>query len=144
MEPATGKLKWYYQFTPHDVHDWDSVVPTVLVDTRYRGRDRKLLLHADRNGFFYVFDRTNGEILLAKQFIQRLTWASGIGPDGRPKRLPEDGVICPKAATNWNATAYSPATRLYYVMVTEECSVKLSSVNWKAGRPQEEPGKKYL
>ena len=144
MEPASGKLKWHYQFTPHDVHDWDSNVPTVLVDARYRGRDRKLMLHADRNGFFYVFDRTNGELLLAKKFINRLTWASGIGPDGRPQRTPEGSVICPETATNWNATAFSPTTRLYYVMATEECEVKLLSVNWKAGRPQEEPGKKYL
>lgn len=144
MEPDTGKLKWYYQFTPHDVHDWDAVVPTVLVDTRYRGQDRKLLLHADRNGFFYVFDRTNGELLLAKKFIRRLTWASGIDPDGRPHLTPGDGVVCPESATNWNATAFSPATHLYYVMATEECVVKLSSSNWKAGHPQEEPGKRYL
>lgn len=144
MEPATGKLKWYYQFTPHDVHDWDSNVPTVLVDAPYRGQDRKLLLHADRNGFFYVFDRTNGELLLANRFIQRLTWASGVGPDGRPQSTAEHGVTCPGSATNWNATAFSPVTRLYYVMAVEECVVKLSSDTWKAGHTQEKPGKKYL
>src|SRR5262249_9443199 len=60
LDPATGKLKWYYQFTPHDTHDWDATEPNVLLDTRYRGEDRKLLLHADPNGFFYVFDRTDG------------------------------------------------------------------------------------
>ncbi|MDA1236851.1 MAG: PQQ-binding-like beta-propeller repeat protein, partial [Acidobacteria bacterium] len=84
LDPANGKLKWYYQFTPHDLHDWDAAEPNVLVDTIYKGQQRKLLLHADRNGFFYVFDRTDGELLLAKSFLNRLTWASGIGDDGRP------------------------------------------------------------
>jgi PQQ-dependent dehydrogenase (methanol/ethanol family) len=141
MDSGTGELKWHYQFTPHDVHDWDSNVPTVLVDTRYRRQDRKLLLHADRNGFFYVFDRTNGELLLAKKFIRRLTWASDIGPDGRPQGTAEHGVTCPASATNWSSTAFSPATRLYYVMAVEECVAKLSSA---AGHRREEPAKKYL
>ena len=144
MDPATGNLKWYYQFTPHDVHSWDATEPNVLVDTRYRGEDRKLLLHADRNGFFYVLDRTNGKVLLGKKFINRLTWASGIGPDGRPQLLPEGDVVCPEDATNWNSTAFSPKTRLYYVVASEKCSVKLSPRNWKTGPPPEEPAKKYL
>jgi len=144
LNPDTGRLKWYYQFTPHDVHSWDATEPNVLVDTQYRSEDRKLLLHADRNGFFYVLDRTNGQVLLGTKFIQRLTWASGIGPDGRPQLLPESEVTCPEDATNWNATAFSPATRLYYVMALEKCSVKLSPSNWKTGTPPEEPGKKYL
>ncbi len=143
LNPDTGKLKWYYQFTPHDVHDLDSTEPPVLVDTRYRGRDRKLLLFANRNGFFYVLDRTNGQVLLAKKFV-RVTWASGIGSNGRPELLPEQGVFCPEVATNWNATAFSPVTRLYYVMAFEKCSVGLSVGSWKAGHSQEEPGKKYL
>ena len=102
------------------------------------------MLHADRNGFFYVLDRTNGQILLAKKFINRLTWASGIGPDGRPQLLPDQDVTCPEAAANWNASAFSPLTRLYYVMAIEDCSVKLSPGSWKTEHPQEEPGKKYL
>jgi glucose dehydrogenase len=144
LNPDTGKLKWHYQFTPHDVHSWDATEPNVLVDTRYRGEDRKLLLHADRNGFFYVLDRTNGQVLLGTKFIQRLTWASGIGPDGRPQLLPEGEMTCPEDATNWNATAFSPVTRLYYVMALEKCSVKLSPSNTKTGTPPDEPGKKYL
>jgi len=144
LNPNTGKLKWYYQFTPHDVHDWDATEPTVLVDRRYQGEDRKLLLHADRNGFFYVLDRTNGKVLLGKQFIQRLTWAQGIAPDGRPQLLPEGEINCPEDATNWNATAFSPTTGLYYVMALEKCTVNLSPRNWKTGSPPEEPGKKYL
>jgi hypothetical protein len=85
LDIDTGKLRWYFQFTPHDVHDWDATEPPVLVNARFHGRERKLLLHADRNGFFYVLDRTNGEFLLAKPFVKKLTWASGIGPDGRPQ-----------------------------------------------------------
>jgi PQQ-dependent dehydrogenase (methanol/ethanol family) len=144
LNPDTGKLKWYYQFSPHDVHDWDANTPNVLIDTKYHGQDRKLLLHADRNGFFYVFDRTEGQLLTSRKLIRRMTWASGIGPDGRPVLLPDTGVICPEDATNWNGTAYSPVTRLYYVMVLEKCSVKLSAGSWKTERPKEEPGKKYL
>ncbi len=144
LDPGTGKLKWHYQFTPHDVRDWDAAQPPVLVNARYRGQDRKLLLHADRNGFFYVLDRTNGQILLAEKFVKRLTWASGIGPDGRPQLLPEGDVSCPENATNWNSTAFSPVTRLYYVMALEKCVVKLSPGSWKTEHPQEEPGKKYL
>jgi len=144
LDPNTGKLKWHYQFTPHDIYDWDATEPPVLVDTQYRGEVRKLLLHADRNGFFYVLDRTSGQILLAEKFVKRLTWASGIGPDGRPQLLPEGEAICPEDATNWNATAFSPVTRLYYVMAHEKCVVKLSPGSRKTEHPQEEPGKKYL
>ena len=144
LNPADGKLKWYYQFTPHDTHDWDATEPNVLIDTKYRGRDRKLLLHADRNGFFYVFDRTNGERLLSKSFMHKLTWASGIGDDGKPIRIPETGVSCPDHATNWNGTAYSPATRLYYVIAIERCVAKLTPGSWKAPRPPDDPGTKYL
>jgi PQQ-dependent dehydrogenase (methanol/ethanol family) len=144
LDPATGKLKWYYQFTPHDVRDWDATVPNVLVNARFRGEDRKLLLHADRNGFFYVFDRITGERLLAEKFVRRLTWASGIGSDGRPVRVPERDVSCPDHATNWHGTTFSPVTRLYYVMATEKCVVKLSPGSWKTERPREDPGTKYL
>jgi PQQ-dependent dehydrogenase (methanol/ethanol family) len=144
LEPATGKLKWYYQFTPHDVHDWDATEPNVLVNTKFRGQDRKLLLHANRNGFFYVFDRTDGRLLLAEKLTRRLTWASGIGADGRPVLQPEHDVSCPDHATNWNGTAFSPKTGLYYVMVLEKCEVKLSPGNWRNAHPVVEPGKKYL
>ena len=144
LNPADGKLKWYYQFTPHDTHDWDAVVPNVLIDTNYQGEDQKLLLHADRNGFFYVFDRTNGRLLTSRSFIRRMTWASSIGPDGRPVRLPDTNETCPEAATNWNGTAYSPETRLYYVMTLEKCDVKLSPASTTAVVPKQIPGKKYL
>ena len=144
LNAETGNLKWYYQFSPHDIHDWDATQPNVLVDASYRGQNRKLLLHADRNGFFYVFDRTEGQLLLAQKFIRRLTWASGIGPDGRPLLLPESDITCPEDATNYNGTAFSPVTRLYYVMALEKCEVKLSPGSWKSEHPPEEPGKKVL
>ncbi len=143
LHASTGKLKWYYQFTPHDVHVWDSTEPSVLVDAVYRGQPRKLMLHADRNGFFYVLDRTNGELLLAKNFVE-VTWASGIGADGRPQLLNENGMSCPEDATNWNATAFSPTTRLYYLMVLEKCVPRVSPGGWTAGRAEVKPGKKYL
>lgn len=144
LDPATGNRKWYYQFTPHDTHDWDATEPNVLINADYKGKPRKLLLHADRNGFFYVFDRTNGELLLAKSFMHRITWASGIGADGRPVRLPPSDVSCPDHATNWNGTAFSPATKLYYVMATEKCTVRLRPGSWKSAPPAVEPGRKYL
>ena len=110
LNPHTGEMKWHYQFTPHDVHDWDATEPPVLVDTEYRGKPRKLLLHADRNGFFYVLDRITGELLLAKAFAKRLTWTKGIGADGRPLPPPEanPALDCPVDAANWDSVAFSP------------------------------------
>lgn len=144
LDPATGKMKWYYQFTPHDVKDQDANQPPVLVDTRYHGQYRKLMLFANRNGFFYVLDRTNGKVLLAKPFVKKLTWAKGIGSDGRPELQKEGDLSCPDTATNWNATAFSPKTRLYFVVALEKCSINFRGRNWTKGAPREESGKKYL
>ena len=119
LNPANGALRWHYQFTPHDVSDRDATEPPVLVDAQYRGKPRKLLLHADRNGFFYVLDRVTGELLLAKPFLRRVDWSSGIGADGRPQV--KDPAGCPDDAANWSSTAYSPVTGLYYFMALEEC-----------------------
>ncbi|HEY7390418.1 MAG TPA: PQQ-binding-like beta-propeller repeat protein [Bryobacteraceae bacterium] len=143
LEAKTGKLKWYYQFTPHDVHDWDAEEPPVLVDTNWEGQPRKLLLQANRNGFFYVLDRTNGQLLLAKPFVKKLNWAEGIGKDGRPilKPLPEvpgGGVyVCPgfQGGTNWFSTSFNPATSLYYFQALERCNVfNKVKMEWQAGR----------
>jgi PQQ-dependent dehydrogenase (methanol/ethanol family) len=144
FNPGTGKLKWHYQFTPHDVHVWDATEPPVLVNARYRGRDRKLLVQGNRNGFFYVLDRTDGKVLLAKKFVEQVTWASGIGADGRPQLLPPGELVCPEDATNWGATAYSPVSRLFYLMALEKCTVRLLPGNWNKEHPVEKPGKKYL
>jgi PQQ-dependent dehydrogenase (methanol/ethanol family) len=119
LDAATGAITWHYQFTPHDIRDRDATEPNVLVDRVYRGKPSKLLLHADRNGFFYVLDRTDGTVLLAKPFLRRIDWASGIGADGRP--VVTDPTGCPIDAANWSSTAYSPDTGLYYILALEEC-----------------------
>lgn len=119
LNAKTGDIKWYYQFTPHDLMDRDATEPNVLVDTVYKGKPSKLLLHADRNGFFYVLDRTDGKVLLAKPFVHQVDWASSIGPDGRP--VVKDPRGCPSDAANWDSTAFSPQTHLYYLIAVEEC-----------------------
>jgi len=132
MNPKTGAVKWYYQFTPHDLKDRDATEPNVLVDTTYQGQLRKLLLHADRNGFFYVLDRTNGKVLFAKSFLRRDDWASSIGADGKP--VVTDPRGCPSDAANWDATAWSPETKLYYLMALEECTGKPTSYPDQTGQ----------
>ncbi len=154
LDAKTGKLLWYYQFTPHDLHDWDATEPLVLVDAPFHGSPRKLLLHANRNGFFYVLDRTNGRMLQATPLVKKLTWASGIGENGRPDLLPANetsagGVkTCPavRGATNWYSTAYNPATHLYYVMTVEDCTIYRKSQNGGYGRVDDpaDPPMKYL
>ncbi len=145
LEAKTGKLRWYFQFTPHDLHDWDAAETPMLVDAEFHGRPRQLLAQANRNGFFYVLDRVTGEFLLGQPFVHKLTWASGIGADGRPVVLPgaEPSVqgtkACPSVigATNWNSTAYNPATGLFYVMAFESCEIYTKSSAWW------EPGKSF-
>ncbi|HXJ40035.1 MAG TPA: PQQ-binding-like beta-propeller repeat protein, partial [Bryobacteraceae bacterium] len=142
LDPATGALKWHYQFTPHDLHDWDATQTPVLVDTMFRGARRKLMLQGNRNGFFYVLDRITGEVLLAEPFVKQLTWASGIGADGRPVLLPGNEptvggqVVCPAVAgaANWPSSAFSPVTGLYYLFAEESCNIYSKNDEWwKAG-----------
>ena len=135
LDAKTGKLEWYYQFTPHDVLDRDATEPNVLVDAVYKGAPSKLLLHADRNGLFYVLDRNTGEVLLGKPFLRRDDWASRVGRDGKPEVSDPRG--CPSDAANWDATAYSPLTHLYYVIALEECTGE------PTGYP-EETGQRFL
>jgi PQQ-dependent dehydrogenase (methanol/ethanol family) len=143
LEPASGKLKWYYQFTPHDLHDWDATETPVLVDAPFHGQPRKLMLQGNRNGFFYVLDRVTGKVLLAEPFVKKLTWASGIGPDGRPKLLPgneptvEGQLVCPSVggAANWPSSAFSPITGLYYLFAEESCNIYSKNDEWwEAGK----------
>ncbi len=135
LNAKTGELKWHYQFTPHDLKDRDATEPNVLIDAVYQGKPSKLLLHADRNGFFYVLDRTTGKVLTAKSFLRRDDWASSIGPDGRP--VVTDPRGCPSDAANWDSTAWSPTTRLYYFMALEECTGKPTSY-------PDQQGQRYL
>ncbi len=143
IDARTGKLLWYFQFTPHDLHDWDANEPVVLADTLWKGQPRKLLLHANRNGFLYVLDRTNGKLLLATQMVDQMNWASGIDQQtGAPSLLPanepslQGTVACPavRGATNWYATAFNPATRLYTVMTVEDCTLYRKAEDGGYGR----------
>jgi len=130
LQPDTGKLQWYFQFTPFDLHDWDATEVPVLLDAEIDSKPRKLLIQANRNGFFYVLDRTNGKFLFAKPFATQ-NWAKSIDSSGKPTVLPnaapnEEGVrTCPGAAgaTNWMSPTYSPQTGLFYVAVREQCDI---------------------
>jgi alcohol dehydrogenase (cytochrome c) len=122
LDADNGKLKWFYQFTPHDEMDYDSVQVPVLADVEWRGRTRKVLLWANRNGFFYVIDRTSGEFLQGKPFTT-VSWANGFDEKGRPMRVPsslpttEGTKVFPgvQGGTNWYSPSYSPHTGLFYI-----------------------------
>jgi len=130
LDPDNGKLKWYFQFTPHDLYDYDATETPVLIDAVYGGQPRKLLAQANRNGFFYVLDRTNGKFLSAAPFVEKLNWAKGIDTEGRPIRTgvvpsTEGTRVCPGfvGATNWYAPSYNPETQLFYFLALENCNV---------------------
>tara|TARA_B110000014_G_C20124694_1_gene598149 strand:+ start:1934 stop:3586 length:1653 start_codon:yes stop_codon:yes gene_type:complete len=122
LDADTGELKWYFQFTPHDIHDWDSTQIPVLADTMFNGEERKVMLFPNRNAFFYVLDRETGEFLLGKPYA-RQTWAEGLDENGRPILLPgkepspEGTIVSPPiiGASNWWSPSYSPRTDLIYV-----------------------------
>jgi alcohol dehydrogenase (cytochrome c) len=145
LDQATGKLRWHFQFTPHDVHDWDAVQIPVLVDAQWNGRPRKLMYWANRNAFFYVLDRETGEFLLGKPFVKQ-TWASALDAKGRPIRLPntapsrEGTLIYPgvQGGTNWYSPSYSPATGLFYFSFWDYAS------RYYTGDALYEAGNRYL
>lgn len=130
LDADTGKMKWYFQFTPHDVHDWDAVADPVLIDWTVGGKKVKAVVQANRNGYYYALDRTNGKLLAVKPYT-KINWASGIGADGRPMVVPgkeptEDGnLVCPglSGGHNWESTAYSPQTGFYYFGSTDGCEI---------------------
>ena len=130
LDSKTGALRWHYQFTPHDVHDWDAISDPVLIDFTMKGRPVKAVVMANRNGFFYALDRTNGKFLVAKPYT-KVSWASSIGPDGRPVLVTgqdpaeEGNRACPGlgGGHNWQATTYSPQTGLYYFGSTDGCQI---------------------
>jgi alcohol dehydrogenase (cytochrome c) len=130
IDPDTGNLKWYFQFTPHDLYDYDGAETPVLVDMQYQGKPRKLLIEANRNGFIYLLDRTNGKFLSATPFAKKINWATGVDANGRPmvtnlKPTHDGTLICPGVvgATNWFSPSYSEATHLFYFLAFEGCSV---------------------
>jgi len=143
LDPKTGRLKWHFQFTPHDVWDYDAEQPSVLVDAMWQGQPRKLIVQANRNGYFYVLDRTNGKFLLGKQYVKNLTWSSGLTPEGRPIVVPnmeptrEGKVVCPSldGASNWYSTSFNPVTNLYYVQANDKCGLfTRTDMDWEAGK----------
>lgn len=135
LDVDTGKLRWHYQFTPHDTHDWDAVHVPVLADIQMGGERRKVVMVANRNGFFYTLDRTNGKFLVGRPFV-RTTWSEQIGPDGRPillgnKEPTETGTfVCPDitGGTNFMSPSFNPATGLFYVTAREQCATYF---NWE-------------
>ena len=142
LDPDTGKLKWHFQFTPHDPYDYDSVQVPLLADASWDGRVRKLMLWANRNGFFYALDRTNGEFLSGHPFV-KVNWASGLDDRGRPLATPPPvgtpvypGV---QGGTNWYSPSYSPRTGLFYVSAWEDYATIFVSeaVDYS-------PGQRYL
>jgi alcohol dehydrogenase (cytochrome c) len=122
LDADTGALKWHFQFTPHDEFDYDSVQVPVLADIEWQGRSRKVMLFANRNGYFYVLDRTTGEFLLGKPFV-KVTWTTGLDAKGRPQNVvpvtAEGVLVYPgvQGGTNWYSPAFSPRTGLFYVPV---------------------------
>jgi alcohol dehydrogenase (cytochrome c) len=143
LDPKTGRRRWHFQFTPHDVHDYDAQQPIVLVDATWQGKPRKLLLQANRNGFFYVLDRVTGEFLSGTPFIKNITWASGLTKEGRPIVVPnmepthEGRRVCPslEGASNWYSASYSPRTGLFYAQTNDKCGIFTRvDQTWEAGK----------
>jgi alcohol dehydrogenase (cytochrome c) len=134
LAAKTGEMKWYYQFTPHDTHDWDAVQPMLLVDEVWQGKPRKLLMHGDRNGMFYVLDRTSGEVLRTANLSTKVTWHKGFTPDGKPIVDPgsiatKDGIAaCPAGGggANFQAQSYNPTMKLFYARVSDSCGIYTS------------------
>ena len=126
LDADTGKLRWYFQFTPHDTHDWDSAHVPVLFDSTVNGVKRKLVAVANRNAFYYVLDRVTGEFLSGRQYAKQ-TWAKGLDANGRPilaanaEPTKDGALVWPNAngATVWFSPSYSPATGYFYVAVRE-------------------------
>jgi alcohol dehydrogenase (cytochrome c) len=139
LDADTGKLKWHYQFTPHDEVDYDSTQVPVLVDMQWQGRLRKVMLWANRNGLAYVLDRTTGEFLLGRPYV-KVNWMDGFDAKGRPIRIPgqiptpQGTLIMPTVlgATNWAPPSYSPRTGLFYVSLWENTG----TVAVEGGRPR--------
>jgi alcohol dehydrogenase (cytochrome c) len=133
VDADTGKLRWHFQFTPHDLHDWDSNHVPVVADVTIGGQARKVVMVANRNGFFYVLDRVTGKLILGKPFTAT-QWARELGPDGKPIVLSQ-GAMMPgdtkepqcvpdfRGGTNFNPPSYDPALGLFFVMARETCAI---------------------
>ena len=133
LDPDTGKLRWHFQYTPHDEHDWDSNQIQVLADLTIGGKPRKTLVTANRNGFFYVLDRANGAFIQAKPYVTT-TWATDVDAKGRPIELPNQRPTpsgtrtCPDLAggSSFTSPSFDPVRRLFFVSARETCQVFVS------------------
>lgn len=131
LNADTGKMVWYFQGSPHDTHDWDGTQVPVLFDGTIDGRPRKLLAQANRNGFFFVLDRTNGQNIVSKPFITTANWFLGLDAKGQPIPNPAKEPQVPGAlvspstdgAANYPAPSFNPDTGLFYVNATESWSL---------------------
>ena len=140
LDPDTGRLRWHYQFTPHDTHDWDSNHVPVQADIDWQGRPRKVIMVANRNGFFYVLDRETGELLLGKPFVAT-TWAREIGADGRPIVLNDGSAGCLPdywGGTNFMPPSFDPARGLFFVTARETCATFIPE------KPEIAPGRRSM
>ena len=145
LDEKTGAHKWHFQFTPHDTHDWDANETPILIDAPSDHKTGKLLVQANRNGFFYALDRGTGKFLHGKAFVKQ-TWAERLDENSRPvltsqaESSPKGVYVCPDAsgATNWAAPSFSPVTQLLYVTVRESCAT------FTAKTQDAVPGKNYV
>ncbi len=130
LDPDTGAKKWHFQYTPHDMNDWDSTQTPALVNTTVRGQPRKMVVLANRNGFYYALDRETGKFIGGRAYVKQ-TWATGLDEAGRPMRIAaaapsvEGTLIWPSlgGGSNWYSSTYYPKTNLYYVNVKELAAI---------------------
>jgi alcohol dehydrogenase (cytochrome c) len=144
LDADSGKIRWHYQFTPHDVHDWDSTEVPILADITIAGQPRKVLMFANRNGFYYTLDRTNGKVIVAKPFVVT-NWAKEVDRNGRPILLPghdpdeKGSTTCPDitGGTNFWPPTFDPSTQTFFVNAREICAT------FYAWRPEYTAGERY-
>lgn len=152
LDPDTGKYKWHYQETPGDNWDYTSTQPMILADIKIAGKPRKVILHAPKNGFFFVLDRTNGKFISAKNFVP-VNWASGYDKNGKPMNIaaardgskPHDAVPGPYGAHNWHPMSFNPQTGLVYLPAQNVPVNLMDDKNWEfnqagPGKPQSGTG----
>ena len=142
LDADTGELKWYFQFTPNDAYDYDSVQVPVLADINFRGTPKKVMMWANRNGYFYVLDRTNGEFLEGKPYVT-VNWSSGLDENGRPIPTPQpEGMPTypgNQGGTNWYPPSYSPRTGLFYFSAWQDYATI-----YRAEEAEYQPGRAFL
>ncbi len=138
LNPDTGKYVWHYQETPGDNWDYTSTQPMILADLRIDNKNRKVILHAPKNGFFFVIDRTTGKFVSARNFVD-VNWATGYDKNGRPIEVaearstdkPYESIPGPYGAHNWHPMSFSPLTGLVYLPAQNIPLTLMDNKNWK-------------